>query len=217
MDQEIVIQKTVDFVKKTLSNAEGSHDWFHIYRVWKNAITIGESEGADIFVVQLGALLHDIADYKFHDGDFSVGPRVAREFLEKMGVSQDIISHVIEIIETISFKGVGAEKPMMTLEGKVVRDSDRLDANGAIGIARCFSYGGHKGRALFNPEGTVKEHKDVESYLKGTDSSVHHFYEKLLQLKGLMLTETGIKMAEKRHEYMVQYLREFYAEWEGER
>jgi uncharacterized protein len=217
MEEKEIIEKTKEYVRGKLEGEGSGHDWWHIKRVWKNAVTIGKAEKADIYVVQLGALLHDIADFKFHGGDSSVGPKVAREHLEKLGVSEKVISHVCNIVETISFKGAGAEKPMETLEGKVVRDADRLDAIGAIGIARCFSYGGSKGRLIFNPEGSAKEHQSVDSYLKGADSSLHHFYEKLLLLKDLMLTKKGREMAEGRHNYLSQYLEQFHAEWNGER
>lgn len=216
MQQEEVILKTKEFVRSKFEGEGSGHDWWHIYRVWRNASVLGEKEGADLFVCQLGALLHDIADFKFHGGDLSMGGKVAREYLESADATEKVISHVCEIIDNVSFKGKNMEKEMRTIEGKVVRDADRLDAIGAIGIARCFAYGGSKGRVLYNPEGSVKVHESVESYLRGADSSVHHFYEKLLHLRDLMLTSTGRRMAEERHKFMKNYLEIFYKEWEGE-
>ena len=216
MNREEIIEKTKGYVKEKFEGEGSGHDWWHIYRVWRNALVIGEKERADLFVCQLGALLHDIADFKFYGGDFSIGGKVAREYLESMNVIEDVVSHVCEIVENISFKGKNMERDMRTIEGKVVRDADRLDAIGAIGIARCFAYGGSKGRVLYNPEGEVKEHENIESYLKGADSSLHHFYEKLLHLKNLMLTSTGRKMAEERHKFMEIYLERFLKEWSGE-
>jgi len=215
MNNHQAIDKTINFIREKFEGEGSGHDWWHIYRVWSNSLTIGREEKADMYIVQLGALLHDIADFKFHKGDFTVGPKAAREYLESLGVNKETIDHVCDIVENISFKGTGEEKPMKTIEGKVVRDADRLDAIGAIGIARCFAYGGHKDRMIYNPEGKVKTHASVIDYLKGTDSSIHHVHEKLLLLKNLMLTETGKKMAEDRHLFMERYLEQFHKEWAG--
>ena len=215
MNDKEVIEKTKKFIKEKFEKEGTGHDWWHIYRVWRNAISIGTKEKADPYIVQLGALLHDIADFKFNNGDLSVGKRAAREYLNNLGVKKNIVSEVCDIVENVSFKGARFEKEMRTIEGKVIRDADRLDAIGAIGIARCFAYGGHKGRLLYNPEGDIKDHKTVTQYLQGASSSVHHFYEKLLLLKDLMLTNTGRKMAEERHAFMERYLKRFFKEWEG--
>lgn len=213
--QEKIIEKTKEFVKRKFKNESSGHDWWHIYRVWKNAIIIAEKEGADQFIVQLASLLHDIADFKFHHGETTIGPRIAREFLQSFKLEEKTISQVCEIIENLSFKGAGEEKPMQTLEGKVVRDADRLDAMGAIGIARCFAYGGYKGIPIYNPEIKPKIHKTKEEYIKWQTSQINHFYEKLLLLKNLMQTQTGKNMAEQRHTYMEQYLQQFFAELEA--
>jgi uncharacterized protein len=215
MEQEDIINQTQEFIRKKFEGEGSGHDWWHIYRVWKNSITIGEQECANMYVVQLGTLLHDIADYKFHDGDFTAGPRAAREYLKGLGVDEETINDVCDIVENISFKGAGAEKPMKTLEGKVVRDADRLDAIGAIGIARCFAYGGHKGNPIHLPEVRPELHQTAEEYVTRQSSQINHFYEKLLLLKDLMLTEAGRKMAEGRHKYIEQYLKQFQDEWEG--
>ena len=213
--QEKVIEQTRDFIKKKFDGDGSGHDWWHVYRVWRNAISIAKEEQANIYVVQLGALLHDIADYKFHGGDFTAGPKAAREYLEKLEVDAKTINHVCEIVENISFKGAGAEKPMKTPEGNIVRDADRLDAIGAIGIARCFAYGGHKGNPIHLPSVKPQPHKTVEEYVSRQNSQINHFYEKLLLLKYLMLTQTGRRMAEDRHKFMEEYLQQFHSEWEG--
>lgn len=210
-----IIDKTISFVKEKLENAEGGHDWFHIERVYKNALLIAKEEECDITVVQLGALLHDIADSKFHDGDETVGPRTARAFLESENVSESIIQHVINIIENISFKGGNFEKKFNSKELEIVQDADRLDALGAIGIARCFNYGGFKNRALYNPEISPKMDMSKEEYKNSESPTLNHFYEKLLLLKDKMNTPTGKKIALERHHYMEDFLSQFYAEWEG--
>ena len=195
---------------------EGSgHDWWHVYRVWKNAIHIGKQESVDIFVVELAALLHDVADWKFHNGNDEIGPQVAKEWLESLGVSVDTVSHVCQIIKDISFKGAGVVTAMKTTEGMVVQDADRLDALGAIGIARTFAYGGSKNREMYNPDINPEMHASFEQYKKSQGTSINHFYEKLLLLKELMNTATARQIAEKRHAVMEDYLQQFYDEWEG--
>ena len=195
---------------------EGSgHDWWHVYRVWKNAIHIGKQESVDLFVVELAALLHDVADWKFHDGNDEIGPQVAKEWLESLAVSVDTVSHVCQIIKDISFKGAGVVTAMKTTEGMVVQDADRLDALGAIGIARTFAYGGSKNREMYNPDINPVMHASFEQYKKSQGTSINHFYEKLLLLKELMNTATARQIAEKRHAVMEDYLQQFYDEWEG--
>ena len=216
MKKEEIISKTVDYVQKTLAGAEGGHDWWHIYRVWKLAGHIARTETADRFIVELGALLHDIADSKFHGGDETVGPRVAGEFLDSLGVGADVKNHITAIIENISFKGGQEEQKFRSPELDVIQDADRLDAIGAIGIARAFNYGGHKNREIYNPEIKPDLNMTKEQYKNSTAPSINHFYEKLLLLKDRMNTATGRKMAEKRHQFMQQFLDEFYSEWEGE-
>ncbi|WP_291137173.1 HD domain-containing protein [Flavobacterium sp. UBA7663] len=210
-----IIDNTILFVKQQLENAEGGHDWFHIERVYKNALLIAEGEDCDLTVVKLGALLHDIADSKFHGGDETVGPKTARAFLESQNVSEDIILHVIAIIENISFKGGNFEKKFNSKELEVVQDADRLDAIGAIGIARAFNYGGFKNRPLYNPNIQPNMNMNKEEYKNSESPTLNHFYEKLLLLKDKMNTETGKKIAQKRHDFMVAFLSQFYAEWDG--
>ena len=211
-----LIDNTILFVKQQLENAEGGHDWFHIERVYKNALLIAEGVDCDLIVVKLGALLHDIADSKFHGGDETVGPKTARTFLESQNVKEDIILHVIAIIENISFKGGNFEKKFNSKELEIVQDADRLDAIGAIGIARTFNYGGFKNRPLYNPNIQPNMNMNKEEYKNSESPTLNHFYEKLLLLKDKMNTETGKKIAQKRHDFMVTFLSQFYAEWDGE-
>ena len=211
-----IIDNTILFVKQQLENAEGGHDWFHIERVYKNALLIAEGEDCNLNVVKLGALLHDIADSKFHGGDETIGPKTARTFLESQNVSEDIILHVIAIIENISFKGGNFEKKFNSKELEIVQDADRLDAIGAIGIARTFNYGGFKNRPLYNPNIQPNMNMNKEEYKNSESPTLNHFYEKLLLLKDKMNTETGKKIAQKRHDFMVTFLSQFYAEWDGE-
>ncbi|MDY8137037.1 HD domain-containing protein [Aquimarina sp. 2201CG5-10] len=217
MTNDLLIAKTVDFVKEKLKGAEGGHDWFHIDRVYKNANLIASEEDVDLTIVSLGALLHDIADSKFHNGDETVGPKVAKEFLEELSVDKNIIDHVIHIIENISFKGGNTLQKFKSPELDVIQDADRLDAIGAIGIARCFNYGGFKNRALYNPEIEPNLNMSKEEYKSSTAPTINHFYEKLLLLKDRMNTETGKKLALERHSFMEEFLEQFYKEWEGRR
>jgi uncharacterized protein len=211
-----IIDKTILFVKSKLEQAEGGHDWFHIERVYKNALLIAQEETCDLIVVKLGALLHDIADSKFHDGDETIGPKTARTFLEAEKVDEATIVHVINIIENISFKGGNFERAFHSKELEIVQDADRLDAIGAIGIARCFNYGGFKNRALYNPAIPPKLNMSKEEYKNSDSPTLNHFYEKLLLLKDKMNTPTGKKIAEARHRFMENFLSQFYAEWDGE-
>jgi uncharacterized protein len=213
----ILIDKTIAFVKEKLDNAEGGHDWFHIERVYKNSILIAQEEDCDLTVVKIGALLHDIADSKFHDGDETIGPKTARTFLESENVFEETINHVINIIENISFKGGNFENKFSSKELEIVQDADRLDAIGAIGIARTFNYGGFKNRALYNPSIAPNLNMSKEEYKNSNSPTLNHFYEKLLLLKDKMNTATGKKIALERHKYMENFLSQFYAEWEGEK
>jgi uncharacterized protein len=214
---ENLIAKTKTFVQQQLQNAEGGHDWFHIERVYNNALLIAQGENCDIVIVQLGALLHDIADSKFHNGDETVGPAMAWEFLEKENVPEEIIIHVVNIIENISFKGGNTERKFSSIELDIVQDADRLDALGAIGVARAFNYGGFKNRALYNPAIQPNLNMTKEEYKATTAPTINHFYEKLLLLKDRMNTATGRKIAEGRHQFMETFLEQFYAEWNGEK
>lgn len=215
MTQEEQINKTTLFVKETLANAEGGHDWFHTLRVYNNALHIAKGEKANVFVVSLGALLHDIADSKFHNGDETIGPKTAREFLFKINVDSVIIEHVVKIIENISFKGGNEVQKFSSPELDVIQDADRLDALGAIGIARCFNYGGFKNRQLYNPGIKPNLKMTKEAYKSSNAPTINHFYEKLLLLKDKMNTKTGRTIALERHHYMVMFLDQFYKEWEG--
>lgn len=210
-----IIQNTIAFVKNELKDAEGGHDWFHIERVYKNSLLIAEGEKVDKTVVALGALLHDIADSKFHDGDETIGPKKASEFLKTQNISEETIQHVVKIIENISFKGGNNIQKFTSKELDVVQDADRLDALGAIGIARTFNYGGFKGRKLYDPDISPNLDMTSSEYKASNAPTINHFYEKLLLLKNRMNTETGRKIAEKRHKFMEIFLQQFYAEWEG--
>lgn len=218
MTHEALIEKTKAFVRHTLQNAEGGHDWFHTLRVYNNAILISKNEVVDPLTVALGALLHDIADSKFHDGDESIGPKMAREFLFEQNVDSSVIEHVVSIIEHVSFKN--ALEPTQGFNSKelhVIQDADRLDALGAIGIARCFNYGGFKNRVLFDPSIKPNLNMTKDEYKKSDAPTINHFYEKLLLLKNLMNTKTGRRLAEQRHAFMENFLSQFYAEWDGKR
>ena len=212
-----IIEKTTAFVKQKLESAEGGHDWFHIERVYKNALLIAKDEKCDEIIVKLGALLHDIADSKFHNGDETVGPKVAREFLESENVEESIIEHVINIINNISFKGGNFEKNFTSIELEIVQDADRLDAIGAIGIARAFNYGGYKNRQLYNPEILPNLSMSKEEYKNSKSPTLNHFYEKLLLLKNKMNTNTGKKIAQNRHDFMETFLTQFNEESNGNR
>ncbi len=216
MDQEVVIQKTIDFVKEVLADAEGGHDWWHIYRVWKLSEHIAETEEVDMFIVELGALLHDIADSKFHGGDEDIGPRKAREFLSSLTVEEEVIVHIENIVANISFGGGKHTQKFKSPELDVIQDADRLDAMGAIGIARTFNYGGHKNREIYNPEIRPNLNMTKEEYKNSNAPTLNHFHEKLFLLKDRMNTKTGKDMAEHRHRFMEQFLDEFHNEWNGD-
>lgn len=211
-----IIDNTILFVKEKLQNAEAGHDWFHIERVYKNALLIASNEDCDLTIVKLGALLHDIADSKFNDGDETVGPKVARDFLITQNASEEVITHVVNIIENISFKGGNFEMKFSSKELEIVQDADRLDALGAIGIARTFNYGGFKNRPLYNPAIAPVLNMTKEEYKNSESPTLNHFYEKLLLLKDKMNTQTGKKLAQQRHQFMEHFLSQFYAEWDGE-
>ncbi|MEN9337354.1 MAG: hypothetical protein RLZZ500_2341 [Bacteroidota bacterium] len=210
-----IVDATISYVKKQLEGAEAGHDWFHIERVYRNALHIADQENCNREVVQLAALLHDIADSKFHGGDENIGPKTARTFLESQKVEEATIDHVVKIIENISFKGGKTERTFSSLELDIVQDADRLDAIGAIGIARTFNYGGFKNRPLYDPAISPNMHMTKEEYKANNAPTINHFYEKLLLLKDRMNTSAGKKLAEERHRFMEVFLAQFYAEWEG--
>lgn len=215
MNKKEIIKQTEEHIKNKLSGEGSGHDWWHVYRVWKMAINICKEEKADIFVVQLASLLHDISDWKFNLGDDDIGPKLAREWLEKMQVDEKTIFHVCSIIKDMSFKGAEVKSQMKTKEGMIVQDADRLDATGAVGVARTFAYGGHKGREIYNPNIKPERHKSFEEYKNSKSPTINHFYEKLLLLKNLMNTKTGRRIAEERHIFMEQFLDKFFKEREG--
>lgn len=212
MDHPEIIKQTADFVRQTLQNAEGGHDWWHIHRVWNNARLIAQTEPADLLTVELAALLHDIADSKFHNGDEEIGPRTADSYLRSIKVQEDVITHVVQIIRYMSFKSGFDAPAFYSVEMGIVQDADRLDALGAIGIARAFAYGGFKGREIYNPEIAPNPNMTKEEYKNTTAPSINHFYEKLLLLKDRMNTDTGKKLAAQRHGFMLDYLNQFYEE-----
>jgi uncharacterized protein len=214
--QTQILEQTAEHVRQMLAGDSSGHDWWHIERVRAMALAIGRGEGADLHVVELAALLHDIADWKFHGGDDDLGPRRAAEWLSGLDVEPAVIEHVSEIIRQVSFKGAEVATPMHSLEGQVVQDADRLDAVGAIGIARAFAYGGHAGRALYDPAVAAEGHVSFEAYKKNSGPTINHFHEKLLLLKDRMNTPTARRLAEGRHQFMVDFLRRFHAEWNAE-
>ncbi len=215
MLEEETIAKTASFVRSELQEAEAGHDFSHIERVWKTAKTIARTEPSNLFVVELGALLHDIADSKFNSGDETIGVQKANTFLRTLGVDEGVIEHVCKIIFNISFKGGNFTPGFFSVELAVVQDADRLDALGAIGIARAFNYGGYVGRELYNPSVKPAFGMTKEEYKSSNSPTINHFYEKLLLLKDKMNTATGKKMAERKHQFMVDYLNQFFREWDG--
>lgn len=214
---DILITNTTAFVRQELNGAEAGHDWFHVQRVYKNALLISKNENVNKTILVLGALLHDIADSKFHDGDESIGPIKANAFLQTQGLSQETITHVIKIIENVSFKGGNTIKTFHSKELEVIQDADRLDAIGAIGIARTFNYGGFKNRAIYNPSIKPNLNMSTAQYKASDAPTINHFYEKLLLLKDKMNTPSGKKIAQERHEFMEKFLEQFYQEWSGEK
>lgn len=213
--EQDIINNVAIYVESLFSDDGTGHDWWHIYRVWNTALKIAEFSEADLFVVQLTALFHDIADWKFHDGDLSAGSKKTKEILESMDVDEKVIKHVCDIVENISFKGAGVENQIKTIEGMIVQDADRLDAIGAIGIARAFAFGGSRNRIMHDPNIKSVSHDTFEAYKNNVSPTINHFYEKLLLLKNMMNTEKGKNIAIERHKYMEEFLKQFYNEWYG--
>ncbi|MBL1219792.1 HD domain-containing protein [Chryseobacterium sp. L7] len=207
------IENTVEFVKEKLEGAEAGHDWYHIERVWKLSAKIAATEDCNQEVVALSALLHDIADPKFHNGDETIAPKIAREFLESQQVSEDVIEKVLFIIKNISFKNRGEAPAELPIELKIVQDADRIDAIGAIGIGRTFNFGGFKNNPMYDPEIQPSLNMSKDEYKKSNGTTINHFYEKLLLLKDLMNTKKGKELAQERHDYMLGFLDQFYKEW----
>ncbi len=217
MSNDEIIEKTIAMIKQKFSNDASGHDFWHIWRVWQVSKRISSEEHADGFIVELGALLHDVADWKENNGDPTIGGKVSREWLKKLDVDDEIINKVVDIVDNVSFKGAGVVDKMDSLEGKIVQDADRLDAMGAIGIGRAFSYGGSRGRLMYDPDILINNVTNFEQYRNAGQTSINHFYEKLLLLRDRMHTKSGKKLARKRHKYMEKYLDEFYGEWRGEK
>ena len=215
MDKAAIIHQTKEHVRQLFEGEGTGHDWWHIERVRAMAVRIAKEEQADEFIVELAALLHDIADHKFHGGDTTIGPEKAGQWLNSLSVDAKHIQHICEIVEQVSFKGAHVDTPMSTLEGEIVQDADRLDAIGAIGIARAFAYGGYKQRELYNPFIKPELHSSFEAYKKTNSPSLNHFYEKLFLLKDRMHTQTGKRIAQERHHFMEQYVTRFLSEWGG--
>lgn len=211
-----LIELTAEHVRERMSGEGSGHDWWHVWRVWQTARSLAMEETADSLVVELAALLHDIADWKFHGGDEGAGPRATRHWLESIGVDEPVIRHVELIVATLSFKGANVATPMASLEGQIVQDADRLDAIGAIGIARAFAYGGHCGREMFDPSVSPELHSSFASYKKNSGPTINHFYEKLLLLRDRMNTTAGRSLAAERHAFMEVYLAQFFSEWHCE-
>ncbi|KXX69581.1 HD domain-containing protein [Flammeovirga sp. SJP92] len=212
-----IVEKTAQFIQKKFEGEGTGHDWHHIYRVWKSAENIAKTEDCDPYIVSLSALLHDIADHKFYDGDLMEGSRQTKAWLKEIGADEDTIEKVADIVSRVSYKGANVKDDMPSIEGQIVQDADRLDAIGAIGIARAFAYGGNKNRSLYDPSEKYEMHESFDAYHKSESSTVAHFYEKLLLLKDRIHTETAKKIAEQRHQYMETFLEQFYGEWEGKR
>jgi uncharacterized protein len=215
MNQEYIIKQTIAFVKSSLTQAEGGHDWWHANRVWQLSKQLASTENADLLVIELAALLHDIADAKFNKDDETIGTEKARIFLQKLNVDKELVEHVVNIIANISFKGGNEIQYFKSIELDIVQDADRLDAMGAIGIARTFNYGGFKNREMYNPDIQPNFNMNKEAYRQSTAPTINHFYEKLLLLKDRMNTTTGKMMAQHRHDFMLRFLDEFYSEWDG--
>lgn len=211
-----LVERVAAQVKARFLTESSGHDWQHIYRVWKLSRQIALREGANLDIAELAALVHDIADWKFHDGDDRIGPREAERLLSEQGAARCLIEPVVDIVATISFKGAGVPSPMKTLEGRCVQDADRLDAIGAIGIARCFAFGGHAGRLMYDPAVPPELHQTAAAYKAAQGTSLNHFYEKLFLLKARMNTPSGRRLAERRHQFMEDFVARFLDEWEGE-
>ena len=213
---ETLVDQVKNHVKSLFANTEGSHDWHHIERVWNTAKMLHEKEGGTLEIIELAALLHDISDHKYNGGDYEKGATETKSLLLSLGSEPQLAEDVSKIVSQISYKGAFVPDIKGSIELSIVRDADRLDAIGAIGIARAFAYGGSKNRALFSPDIPHVLHESKEEYLKNEGHTINHFYEKLLLLKDKMNTDTGKKIAKKRHDFMVHFLAQFYAEWDGE-
>ena len=212
-----ILARTEAFVRQRMHGDGSGHDWWHVDRVRRTALRLAREEGADHHVVELAALLHDVWDHKLHDGDDTIAPREIRRWLEGIGAEAPVIEHVCDIVAGVSFKGAGVATPMRTAEGAVVQDADRLDAIGAVGIARAFAFGGSRGRPLHDPETSPEAHATFDAYRASAGGTTHHFHEKLFLLRDRINTDSARRLAEERHRFMEEYLQRFLAEWNGER
>jgi len=214
MNKKLIIQKTKEYVKKTLLGEATGHDWWHAWRVWRLAKKIAKKEGGDLFVIELAALLHDVEDWKFSK---KKTPRVSltKKWLKELKVNQKTIDHICHIIKNVSFKGAGVKNKIKTKEGKIVQDANRLDVLGAIGIARVFTFGGYRGVEIYNPNLKPRLHKSFKEYKTLKTTAINHFYEKVLLLKDRLNTKTAKKMAIQRHKFVEQFLDRFFKEWDG--
>lgn len=215
MNSPSILAAAEAYVQKLFAGDSSGHDWWHVDRVRKVALQIAREERADLVTVELAALLHDVADWKFAGGDHEAGPKQAKAWLLEQGASEELANHVATIVRELSFKGAGVATPMSSLEGACVQDADRIDAIGAIGVGRAFAYGGHKGRAMHDPSVPPQMHADFAAYKKNDGPTINHFYEKLLLLKDRINTTAGKRIASQRHDFLVQFLDQFLAEWNG--
>lgn len=213
MERLEIIQKTADFIASEFASDGSGHDWFHIDRVRKMALRIGRAEESELFITEMAALLHDLDDWKIKE-NASHFPEKAKKWLSDLDLEQDISSRILNVIEEVSYKGAGVETPVMSVEAAVVQDADRLDAIGAIGIARTFAYGGHKNRLIYDPAIAPEMHDDFQSYKNSTAPTINHFFEKLLLLKDRMNTSSAKSIADQRHRFMENFLEQFFDEWE---
>lgn len=216
MNEKKIIEEIKKYLKENFKADATGHDWWHFWRVWKMAKEIAKKEGGNLFVIELAALLHDVADYKFNDGDDKAGGKTARVLLEKLNVDKKSIEQVCQIIDNVSFKGAGVKNGIKTKEGMIVQDADRLDVMGAMGIARTLAYGGFTKREIYNPEIKPRFYKTFEAYKNNQSSSINHFYEKLLLLENRLNTKTAKKIGKERHLFMENYLKQFFKEWNVE-
>ncbi len=214
MDNKEVINKTIDFVKDKLRGDSSGHDWWHIYRVWNMSKKLQEKEGGNLFIIEMAALLHDVGDWKFHEKE-EEGIDIIKNWLDQSDISESVKIRIVDIISNVSFKGSGVKDKMESIEGKIVQDADRIDAIGAIGVARTFAFGGKFGNPMFDPNVKVKMHNNFEEYKNSKGTTINHFYEKLLLLKDRISTNTAKQIARERHSYMENFLKQFYDEWES--
>ncbi len=211
--QKSILSATENYIRQTFETEGSGHDWWHIYRVWKLTVQIQKNEGGDLFIIEMAALLHDLDDWKLKSGNHLENK--TQQWLEKLEVTKVEKAKIVEVIQQVSFKGAGVKTPALSAEAKIVQDADRLDAIGAIGIARTFAYGGNKNRLIYNPEIKPEMHENFEAYKNSTAPTINHFYEKLLLLKERLNTDSAKEIAKGRHKFMEDFLQRFFEEWKG--